>query len=43
MLLSHLKQAMEFDADLFPEYRLVNLVSQKRAQYLLKKSDTLFF
>ena len=40
---SHLKQAMEFDADLFPEYRLVNLVSQKRAQYLLKKSDTLFF
>ena len=41
--LKHLRLATEFDTDTFPEYRLVNLVSKKRAQHLIKISDTLFF
>ncbi len=41
--MNQLKTVMDFDSDQYPEYRLVNLVSQKRAQYLLKIKDDLFF
>jgi len=37
-----LKQALAIDADVAPEMRLVNLVMQRRARWLLSKTDELF-
>ena len=37
-----LKQALAIDADALPEARLVNLVIQRRARWLLAKADELF-
>ena len=39
---SLLKQALEINPDARPEYRLVNLVMQRRARWLLAKRDELF-
>ena len=37
-----LRKALEIDADKDPSSRLVNLLTQKRARWLLSKADTLF-
>ena len=37
-----LEQALEIDADLTPRSRLVNLIMQRRARWLLSRSDELF-
>jgi predicted anti-sigma-YlaC factor YlaD len=37
-----LEQALALDADRAPEYRLANLVAQKRARWLLGRADELF-
>ena len=37
-----LQQALAIDADAFPEQRLVNLVAQRRARWLLARQDDLF-
>lgn len=37
-----LHRALEVDADAHPEFRLVNLVMQRRARWLLSKRDELF-
>ena len=37
-----LKRALEIDADAKPEYRLANLVAQRRARWLLGRVDRLF-
>lgn len=37
-----LNQALVFDVDVHPQYRLANLVAQKRARLLLSRSDTYF-
>ncbi len=39
---SLLKQALAIDADSKPEWRLNNLVTQRRARWLLKRADQLF-
>jgi hypothetical protein len=39
---SLLGQALAIDPDTRPEFRLVNLVMQKRAQWLLSRTDDLF-
>ncbi len=39
---SLLQQALAIDPDAHPEYRLVNLVMQRRAKWLLSKRDELF-
>jgi predicted anti-sigma-YlaC factor YlaD len=37
-----LKQALAIDVDQKPEWRLTNLVMQRRAQWLLSREDELF-
>ena len=37
-----LTEALDFDVDLFPDFRLANLVAQKRARLLEAQSDDLF-
>lgn len=37
-----MKQIMDFDIEQHPEYRLLNALTKKRAQQLLKKKDDLF-
>ena len=37
-----LRQALAFDADSVPEQRLANLISQRRARWLLARADELF-
>jgi hypothetical protein len=37
-----LNQALAIDADQYPSWRLANLVSQKRARFLLTRIDALF-
>ena len=37
-----LEQALELDADRYPEQRLANLVAQRRARWLLSRVDELF-
>ncbi len=37
-----LQQALAFDVNVYPPYRLANLVSQKRARLLLSRSDDYF-
>jgi len=37
-----LQRALEINPDLHPEYRLVNLIMQRRAKWLLAKRDDLF-
>ncbi len=39
---SALKRALEIDADAKPEWRLSNLVMQRRARWLLSRADQLF-
>jgi predicted anti-sigma-YlaC factor YlaD len=38
-----LQRALAIDPDLAPDRRLVNLVLQRRAQWLLSRIDDLFF
>ena len=38
-----LNDALEFDADRFPAYRLSNILAQRKAAHLLTKTDDLFF
>jgi predicted anti-sigma-YlaC factor YlaD len=40
---SLLNQALGIDADAVPESRLLNLVTQRRARWLLSRIDELFF
>jgi predicted anti-sigma-YlaC factor YlaD len=37
-----LKRALEIDPDARPEWRLANLVMQRRARWLLARTDSLF-
>jgi len=37
-----LRRAMAIDADAKPEWRLLNLVTQRRAKWLLSRTDQLF-
>jgi len=37
-----LNQALDFNVDIHLQYRLANLVAQKRARLLLARSDSLF-
>jgi predicted anti-sigma-YlaC factor YlaD len=37
-----LRRALAVDADAVPEYRLANLIAQKRARWLLGRMDELF-
>jgi hypothetical protein len=37
-----LRQALQVDADARPEWRLANLVMQRRARRLLDRADELF-
>ena len=39
---SLLKRALEIDPDARPEWRLANLVGQRRARWLLARADLLF-
>jgi hypothetical protein len=39
---SLLKKALAIDADAKPEWRLANLVTQRRARWLLSRTDQLF-
>ena len=38
-----LNRALEIDPDAKPEWRLVNLLMQRRARWLLSRADELFF
>jgi predicted anti-sigma-YlaC factor YlaD len=38
-----LKQALAFDANQYPEYRLANIMAQRKARYLLDNVDELFY
>jgi predicted anti-sigma-YlaC factor YlaD len=38
-----LKKALAFDADRYPEYRLANIMAQRKAKYLLNNIDALFY
>jgi predicted anti-sigma-YlaC factor YlaD len=38
-----LKQALAFDANQYPEYRLANIMAQRKARYLLDNIDALFY
>lgn len=37
-----LQQVLDFDADKYPEYRLANVIAQRRARWLLTRTDDLF-
>jgi predicted anti-sigma-YlaC factor YlaD len=37
-----LKQALAIDVNAKPEYRLANLIMQRRARWLLQRTDELF-
>ena len=38
-----LKRALAFDVNRYPEYRLTNIISQRKARYLLDNVDALFY
>ena len=38
-----LKQALAFDVNQYPEYRLANIMAQRKAKYLLDNIDALFY
>ena len=38
-----LKQALAFDVNRYPEYRLSNIISQRKARYLLDNVDAFFY
>ena len=38
-----LKQSLAFDVNRYPEYRLANIISQRKARYLLDNIDALFY
>ena len=38
-----LKQALAFDVNQYPEYRLANIMAQRKARYLLDNIDALFY
>jgi predicted anti-sigma-YlaC factor YlaD len=38
-----LKQALVFDVNQYPEYRLANIMAQRKARYLLDNIDALFY
>jgi predicted anti-sigma-YlaC factor YlaD len=40
---SLLKQSLAFDVNRYPEYRLVNIMAQRKARYLLDNVDSFFF
>jgi len=40
---SLLKQALAFDVDRYPEYRLANIMTQRKARYLLDNVDSFFY
>jgi predicted anti-sigma-YlaC factor YlaD len=40
---SLLKQSLAFDVNRYPEYRLVNIMAQRKARYLLDNVDSFFY
>ena len=40
---SLLKQSLAFDVNRYPEYRLANIISQRKARYLLDNIDSFFY
>jgi predicted anti-sigma-YlaC factor YlaD len=40
---SLLKQSLAFDVNRYPEYRLVNIMTQRKARYLLDNVDSFFY
>lgn len=40
---SLLKQSLAFDVDRYPEYRLANIMAQRKARYLLDNIDSFFY
>jgi predicted anti-sigma-YlaC factor YlaD len=40
---SLLKQSLAFDANRYPEYRLANIIAQRKARYLLDNVDSFFY
>jgi predicted anti-sigma-YlaC factor YlaD len=40
---SLLKQSLAFDVDRYPEYRLSNIIAQRKAKYLLDNVDSFFY